>query len=400
MTNKLQAWVTWLIVSFFVVYSFCLNTASAVFSHSIRIALHLTTIETSYALSAFIVGFACMQIPAGYWLDRFNTKKVVAIGIGLLAIGNLLISFSSELWLFSIANFIQGCGGAFAFIAAGVVIGQWFPPKMFPILFGLTQAVSCILAGLIHYFFVQALLVYAWTSLYQFLAIFGFILLGLAYFFVSSPAAVNDTRRGPSLSLGQSLLRVCSSKQVWLCTIAGATSFGVLLAYSAFWYTQVEMFYEVTTDNSLIISGLIFAGMGIGTPVLGLVSNLLKSRKMMIHITLTLGAMMLLLSIYLPHFSLNSYFFIDIISFLLGFMLSGSMLFYTIVSESNSNQTRGMALSITNTGVFLFNTFMMFIPYALTTDSSPFFFTFLWILPFTVMIAILLSYFIKETYHA
>src|SRR3990167_5814984 len=139
MTNKLQAWITWLIVSFFVVYSFCLNTASAVFSHSIRIALHLTTIETSYALSAFIVGFSCMQIPAGYWLDRFNTKKVVAIGIGLLAMGNLLTSFSSELWLFSIANFIQGCGGAFAFIAAGAVNWQWFPQKKCPFLFGLTQ---------------------------------------------------------------------------------------------------------------------------------------------------------------------------------------------------------------------------------------------------------------------
>lgn len=102
--------------------------------------------------------------------------------------------------------------------------------------------------------------------------------------------------------------------------------------------------------------------------------------------------------IYLPHFMINNYYIIETVSFLTGFMLSGSELIYTIVSEMSSNNTRGIALSVTNTGVFLFNTIILLVPYAFITKTSTQFFTYLWVLPFCVMIAILMSYFIKETY--
>jgi Sugar (and other) transporter len=111
-----------------------------------------------------------------------------------------------------------------------------------------------------------------------------------------------------------------------------------------------------------------------------------------------MGNMGLLMAIYLPHFMINNYIIISIVSFFTGFMLSGSELVYTLVSEMSSNSTRGVALSVTNTVIFLFNTIILLIPYAFITKTSTQFFTYLWVLPFCVMIAILLSYFIKETY--
>jgi MFS family permease len=83
---------------------------------------------------------------------------------------------------------------------------------------------------------------------------------------------------------------------------------------------------------------------------------------------------------------------------MIGFFLSGSMLFYTVVSELSADNTRGVALSLLNTIVFLFNTAMLFIPYLFITAASTEFFTYLWILPFCVMFSILLVYYIKETY--
>lgn len=392
--KKIYGYIVWFVVTLFVVYSFCLNTASAVFSDAIKISLQSSNMGVSIASGAFILGFACMQIPAGYWLDRFNARFVVSAGLFLLAIGNVLISFSNTLLLYTLANFIQGSGASFAFIAAAVLISQWFSAKKFPVLFGLTQTLSCVLAGVIHYYFTVALVTHSWNELYQWLAVFGFVLLILTLFIVKSPSG---NKHNGTISLKKSLALVFCNKQILLCSVAAATSFGVLLAYAGFWYVRVQNFYFVGNIESVIISGMIFVGIGVGTPLLGWLSNKMKSRVMVIHVTLCLGTMALLLGLYLPHFDINSLIIVKILSFFIGFFLSGSMLFYTMVSEISSDKTRGVAISVLNTAVFLFNTLMLFIPYLFVTVISSNFFTYLWILPFFILLSILLLYFIKDS---
>ncbi len=388
--------LVWFVATLFVIYAFCLNTAAAVFSTAIKTSLHLTDLQVSYAMGGFIAGFALMQIPAGYLLDRFNTKIIISAGVLILALGNVLISYSDSLFLFTVSNFIQGIGGSFAFIAVAVLISNWFPSRIFPIMFGLTQTLSCVLAGVIHYAFMMALHQHSWNELYFDLSIFGFTLFVLTALIVHSP----KREKAPEvLSLAKALKLVCGNPQIWLCAIAAATTFGVLLAYGAFWYVNIQKFYSVSTDNAFILSAIIFVGIGVGTPLLGYISNLLKSRMLVIHVTVVLGSMALLLGIYLPHYKFGSLILIDTISFFIGFLLSGSMLFYTIVSEISTDSTRGVALSLTNTCVFLFNTLLMFLPYLFVTQLSQDFYTYLWILPFSVMISILLFYFIKDTFH-
>lgn len=392
--HKVYGSIVWFIATLFVVYSFCLNTASAVFSEAIKTSLEAGNLGVSIATGAFILGFACMQIPAGYFLDKFNARLVVSAGVFLLAIGNIIISYSENLVVYTLSNFLQGIGASFAFIAAAVLISQWFSAKIFPILFGLTQTLSCVLAGIIHYYFMLALTTYAWSDIYRGLAVFGFTLFILALAIVKSPSGYKHEE---NISLSESLSLILKNKQILLCSIAAATSFGVLLAYAGLWYLRVQTYYSVENLQAVIISGMIFFGIGVGTPLLGWLSNVVKSRLMVIHTTLCLGAMALLLGIYLPHFGVKTLIISQIISFLIGFFLSGSMLFYTMVSEISTNKTRGVAIGVLNTAVFLFNTLMLFIPYLFVTALSKDFFTYLWILPFFVIFSLLLIYFIKDT---
>lgn len=393
--KKIYGYIVWLVATLFVVYSFCLNTASAIFSNAIKNSLNASDLGVSIAMGAFILGFACMQIPAGYLLDKFNARYVVSSGVLLLAIGNVFTSFADNLIIYTLSNFMQGAGASFAYIAAAVLISQWFSGKIFPILFGLTQTMSCVLAGIIHYYFTVALNTYTWNNIYHVLAIFGFSLLILTLIIVKSPP---DYKRETNISLIESLSLTLKNKQIWLCAIGAATSFGVLLAYAGFWYSRIQTYYSVDKLESVIISGIIFAGIGMGTPLLGWLSNVAKSRRMIIHVSLCLGTMFLLLGIYQPHFNIDTLIIIKTISFLIGFFLSGSVLFYTMTSEIATNKTRGVAIGAVNTSVFLFNTLLLFIPYLFVTTTSKDFFTYLWILPFFVVLSLLLLYFIKDTY--
>jgi MFS family permease len=328
-------------------------------------------------------------------LDRFPVRIVVGSGLFFLALGNAVLTFSSNLGTFSAANFMQGLGASFAFIAAGKLISEWFAPKFFPILFGLTQTLSCILTAIIHYYLVLALETVSWQTIYTQLAILGFCLLVFVLLFVKSPATKKPRE---AISFKTSFSTVFASKQTWLCATAAATSFGALVAYASFWYMSVEKYFGVNSSESLIISGMIFAGIGFGTPSLGWLSNKLRSRNLVIHISLVLGTIFLILGLYLPHFDLNSYLPIKVISFLIGFFLSGSMLYYTSVSELSSNSTRAMGLGLVNTSVFVFNTLLLFIPQLFLTETSTTYATQLWVLPVSVLVSIFLAYFVKETY--
>lgn len=394
MKTNIKAVIIWFISTLFVVYAFCLNTAAAVFAEAIKTTLHASHMGVSLATGSFIAGFALMQIPAGYLLDRYNARYMVSLGIFLLALGNIFISLTNSLWLFSLLNCLQGIGASFSFIAAAVLIGQWFSQASFPVLFGLTQTISCITAGIAHYYLTIALDIYTWNEVYQGLSMFGACLLVLSLLFVSSTSKATHADK---MSLRASLKQVLSNIQIWLCSAAAAMSFGIVLSYASFWYMPVQDFFQVSTLESVIISGIIFLGIGVGTPFIGWLSNLAKTRKMLIHVTVTAGAMALIAGLYLPHFEFNSLLLIKIISFLIGFLLSGAMLYYTIVNEISTDETRGVAISVLNTAVFVFNTLMLFIPYLLKLHSSQHFFTYLWVLPFFVMFSILILYFIKDS---
>lgn len=394
MKTSFRGILIWLIVTLFVIYAFFLNTAGAVFGDTIKSYLHLSNLEAALAVGSFILGFAAMQIPAGYLLDRFPIRAVVSCGLFVLALGNVTLSFASNLGLFALSNFVQGLGASFAFIAAGKLISEWFAPKLFPIFFGLTQTLSCILTAFIHYYLVKALEKVSWQAIYQEFAVFGFCLLILTILFVKSPG---KKKSAEAISFGKSVSIVFTSKQTWISAIAAATSFGALAAYASFWYLNVQKFFSVEIPQALTISGMMFAGIGVGTPFLGWLSNKLKSRNLVIHSSLTLGGIFLIMCLYLPHFNVNTYIPIEVISFIAGFLLSGSMLYYTVVSEISSNSTRALGLGLVNTLVFLFNTLLLFIPQFFITTQSTGYATYLWVLPVSVLVSIFLSYFVKET---
>jgi MFS family permease len=395
MSKTMHGVIVWFISTLFVIYAFCLNTAGAVFSESIKVSLHISDLGVSFAAGSFIIGFALMQIPAGYLLDRYNARFIVSTALFLVASGNIAISFSTNIYTYCLANLIQGMGASFDFIAASILVAQWFPRNMFPILTGLIETLAFIASGLIHYFLMIKLQTYSWNQIYQYFSIYGYFLFILSVLWVKTP---DDFQFTKNLSLKESLSIVCKNGQTWLCALSAATSFGILLAYGGLWYLPIQEYYSVNSSSAVLIGGMVFFGIGIGTPLLGWISNRVKSRKLILHLTLVMGTMGLLMAIYLPHFMFQNYYIIEMVSFFTGFMLSGSMLIYTMVSEMSSNSTRGIAISITNSSVFLFNTVLLFIPYLFITADSPHFFTFLWVLPFCAIISIMLSFFIKETY--
>jgi EmrB/QacA subfamily drug resistance transporter len=106
-----KAFLPWLVaVAFFMqaLDTTILNTAVPVVSTALHVApLAMRSVLASYALSLGVF------IPISGWMaDRFGTRQVFALAIGLFTLGSLLCGLCNDIHLLVVCRVLQGCGGA------------------------------------------------------------------------------------------------------------------------------------------------------------------------------------------------------------------------------------------------------------------------------------------------
>jgi ACS family glucarate transporter-like MFS transporter len=95
--------------------------------------LALDSVAMGYLLSAWAWSYVAAQIPAGWLLDRFGSKRVYGVGIFLWSLFVGLIGFTGFLkgtaafWAVFILLFLAGFALAPAFPGNGRFVAAWFP---------------------------------------------------------------------------------------------------------------------------------------------------------------------------------------------------------------------------------------------------------------------------------
>ena len=90
------------------------------------------------ALSLFAViqlaVYGAMQIPVGLLLDRFGARPIVTAGMVLMALGQLVMAFASDVGIGILARVLIGAGDAAVFPSVLRLIAVWFPDRQAPVL--------------------------------------------------------------------------------------------------------------------------------------------------------------------------------------------------------------------------------------------------------------------------
>ncbi|WP_184284856.1 MFS transporter [Microbacterium ginsengiterrae] len=79
-----------------------------------------------------------MQIPVGVLLDRYGSRPIMAIGIVLMALGQLVMALSPSIGIALVARVLLGAGDAAVFPAALRLVATWFPAQRGPLMMQLT----------------------------------------------------------------------------------------------------------------------------------------------------------------------------------------------------------------------------------------------------------------------
>lgn len=77
-----------------------------------------TPVLLGFAMGAYGLTQALLQIPFGRWSDRFGRKPVIAVGLGLFAAGSLIGALAQTVTMLAVARCVQGAGAVSAAVSA------------------------------------------------------------------------------------------------------------------------------------------------------------------------------------------------------------------------------------------------------------------------------------------
>lgn len=288
-----------------------------------------------------------MQIPGGYLSDRFSVKRVLQIASFCGAFSVFGLTFTESFWQVQFYRLIMGFVSGYGFVTAIRLTTNWISTKHHGLAMG-----SMITFGTLGGVVSQGPMAYLVTLIggrntLLCVAVLGILVFILISIFVKDrPDDVNleTETQYDKYPLFRGVWEICTSKQALLiCLYIGF--FGTLtMLFSAVWSSKfLTAVYKLNNISANFITSMIFIGSIFGNPILGFISDKIKSRRGPMIATALLSAIIMLIinyCVFLPAVVLA------VLYFILGIVLGGLCLGYPFLVESDNPKLAGLLSAV------------------------------------------------------
>ena len=99
----------------------------SVAAKSIAVEMHLSPVQMGYLLSSFLWTYIVCLIPVGILVDRFGSRTMNAVGIGLWSLATILTGKTWNITTLIMARLAMGIGGSTTHPSGARVVREWIP---------------------------------------------------------------------------------------------------------------------------------------------------------------------------------------------------------------------------------------------------------------------------------
>jgi len=352
---RFRRWFGWAaLASVFLLVNFH-RVSSAVLAETLASAFDTTGAELGLLHAAFFYVYAPMQLFSGVLADRFGTRRVATIGTAVMGVGVLWFATSGSYLSGFAARLLLGLGGGVIYIATLRYCANWFRVDEFATVTGLTVSaagVGGLLAATPLAIVVEST---GWrTSLFA----VGVVGLGLAVFvfgFVrDTPAdaglpAVEGAPEADEQTFSEVVAgarTVLAARETWVLGLMLFFGLGINFTVMGLWgVPYVVRAYDVSVRTASLYTLVGNAGLVVGPPTLGWLSDRLEERTGII-----LASALLYALAYLAIAAMGTppLWFVGLAFFFVMFLLGGLLLSFTVAKESHATEHSGIATGTIN----------------------------------------------------
>ncbi len=411
---RIRHWIIWGLGAIFGLYTFLLQGMPSVMIPQLMKTYQIDVVKIGILTSSFFYTYIVMQIPAGILVDLWGPRRIIKICFLLCSLAIGWFAFSHYFWEGQVSRMLMGLTTTPAIICAFCLGSRWFKPALFTLIVALTESLSLCGGVIGEVGLAKAVVTFGWRETVIGVAVVGLILTFLSLFIIHDfPDHDQPLHSGLTLdktmkSTYKSFVKILAIKPLWVNGIYAGFVFSIFPSFAALWgIPYFENRYNISVDLSAMVASTFFLGGCIGTLTLGWISVYMTKRHPLM-IWGTLIAFILSLSIiYIPHIPLSGMF---VLMFIFGFFCSTYTLSYALANTYVNHKTKGIAMGFTNMLCLAIGAPIMqpLIGFLLkwSTNSEPInrlkiyidhdYTVALTILPLSLLIAFIISFFVKE----
>jgi sugar phosphate permease len=345
-------------------FSWFHRVAPAVVAADLMAAFAITAASLGVLAAIYPYVFAAMALVAGSLADTLGPRRTLAAGGIAMGLGAIVFGLAPTFGVAVAGRLLVSLGASVMLIAWLALAAEWFRPAEFATLSGFTQTVGN--AGALVAAAPLALLVEAvgWRLTFEMIGALTVLLALVALALVRDrPAALGlppvnperGARPAPSLrEVVRGVPGVVANRRTWPPILAAGGVYATLITLLGLWgvpyLTQV---YGLTRVEAANLVSLLAIGMGIGSPLIGWISDRWLERRRLPMLAATALYAVTWLPLLLPaerHLpvALLGPFFLA-----MGLASSGLILVWSCVREVNDPARVGLAVGFGNAPIFL-----------------------------------------------
>jgi MFS family permease len=349
MATSRRAWLMWTLgIGAYVVAVF--NRSSlGVASLQAQERFHATAAVLSLFAVLQLAVYAAMQIPVGVVLDRFGTRRLVALGALVMAAGQLLLGVSHTVSVAIAARVLVGMGDAMTFISVLRLVSFWFAPRQAPVITQVTGIVGQLGQVAAAYPLVALLHHVGWTGSFVGAAALGAVVsIAVLATLRDAPPGISASSTMPirvdrvRANLAAAWREPGTRIGLWthFVTQFSGTVFALLWGYPFL----VRGEHVAPTTAGALLSLMVFIAMGVG-PLLGALAGRWPRRRSALTLTIV-GSSALVWTIVLAWPGTAPTALLLVLVIVLATNGPGSMLGFDYARTSNPSERLGSASGI------------------------------------------------------
>ena len=244
----------------------------------------------------------------------------------------------------------MGMGSSFAFVSSLYLVAQWFPEQRFATMVGLAETIGMLGTLLGNVYLANILLHVSWRSTMMFSALIALILGLLCYLIV------RDKPQNETLPLNQpqtleefykDVIWIIKHPGLWMNGFYAGLLFSVVTVFAALWIIPyLIQFQHTTLPSATFESALIFVGIAIGSPMMGLIYPKIKNKSQFLCFTALLSS---LISGWILYQTPRSISLCALLFFLLGIICSSYVFNYSMANAMVPKHVGSTSIGFTNT---------------------------------------------------
>ncbi len=414
--NFNRALIIWFLGSLFFLVEYFIRISPSVITQDLMSQFKVSALALGGVSTFYYMAYVIMQIPVGVLVDRYGARRLMIFATILSAVGCVLFAISPSLWTIYLSRFFLGFGAAFAFVGTLKLVSNWFHFRWFAILAGATQALGMLGAAIGDAPMEIVFHKFGWRESMIGIAILLLILAIFMFFIIKdSPQGGKRLGRKKKIKVWSSLAKVLTNKQTWINGFYIGLLYGPTASFAGLWGVSfMSVAYNASLTSAAAEVGMVFIGLAIGCPLIGMMSEYFQSRLVCMRLSSAMSFILLSIVIYI-HFFMPGFNPSETLWYVLlllyGIVNSGIIPSYALAAEVNKKEVTGMAIGFTNMASVIFGA--IFIPIvgwildsawggqmhsgAPVYTEANYEIAFL-LLPICLVLSFVLTFFIKETH--